>query len=121
MLSLGHAVLLGFVLVIALAVAWYLYTTFSASSSVAAGQRGLKILQACVGGGQLLLRVEAVAGQPVYVDSVEIYGVRYPVGKEVSGIDEIVVSGIEASTTPLYVRVYTAGGFVVSTYAGRCS
>lgn len=85
------------------------------------GQRGLKILQACIGGGQLLLRVEVAAAQPVYVDSVEIYGVRYPVGKEILGVDEIVVSGIEASTTPLYVRIYTAGGFVVSIYAGRCS
>ena len=75
MTSLEIAILIAIVLIIAVAVGWYVYTTFIASAT---GQPRITIISAeiTVGGGtpQLKVRIANPGPVPVRIESIEIEG-----------------------------------------------
>jgi hypothetical protein len=75
MTSLEIAILVAVVLIIAVAVGWYVYTTFIASAS---GQPRITILSAeiIVSGGppQLKVRIANPGPVPVRIERIEIFG-----------------------------------------------
>ena len=73
MTSLEIAVIVAIVLVIAVAVGWYVYTTFVASTT---GQPRLNIVSAEMYGRGLVLTVINPGPVDVQIDSIEIAGVR---------------------------------------------
>lgn len=76
MTSLEIAIIVAIVLIIAIAVAWYIYTTFAAATQ----QAGLTVIEATVylpqGGGTptLVLNLVPQGGAPAYIGRIEIGG-----------------------------------------------
>jgi len=93
MTSLEVAIIVAIVLVIAIAVGWYLYTTFAATGQ----QSGLVVQEAKVySDGKVELKVIPQGAGKVKIVRVELAGVSVDVDKVINGPDtvEVTVSGV---------------------------
>jgi hypothetical protein len=116
MTSLEIAIIVAIVLIIAVAVGWYLYTTFVASTT---GQPRLNVVSAEINGtssGSPTLRLVLVNPGPVdvQISSVEIAGQVVPVTQTIPVGNQVTVTvAVSVSATPgtmLPGRVILSGG-----------
>jgi len=113
MTSLEIAIIVAIVLIIAVAVGWYLYTTFVASTT---GQPRLNVVSAELSSGTKELKLVLVNPGPVDVQigSVEIAGQVIPVTQTIAvGQQATVTVTVSVTATPgtmLPGRVILSGG-----------
>jgi len=96
MTSLEIAIIVAIVLVIAVAVGWYLYTTFIASAT---GQPRLNIVSAEVTGSTLTLLVVNPGPVDVQIDSAEVAGRSVTLSCTISGGGSGRVIGVGKNAT----------------------